>query len=542
MKTTILFLILLLALSALAGWTRTYGGSSYDYGESVAQTSDGGYIVAGYTYSFGAGGYDVYLVKTDAVGDTIWTRTYGGFDVDFGYSVAQTSDGGYIVAGETYSFGAGGSDVYIVKTDAVGDTLWTRTYGGSDYDYGRSVAQTSDGGYIVAGYTGSFGAGSRDVYLVKTDAVGDTIWTRTYGGSDNDYGNSVAQTSDGGYIVAGGTESFGAGSYDIYLVKTDGLGDTIWTRTYGGSDDDYGLSVAQTSDGGYIVAGVYDYNFGTGTGDVYLVKTDGLGDTLWTRTYGGSSDDRGYSVAQTSDGGYIVAGVYDYDFGTGTGDVYLVKTDAVGDTLWTRTYGGRDFDWGNSVAQTSDGGYIVAGFTHSFGAGGLDIYLVKTDAVGDTIWTRTYGGSRADWGYSVAQTSDGGYIVAGYTESFGAGGYDVYLVKTDSLGYTGIEENSPSAKPEAFAISAHPNPFNSAVTITAPAGAEIEVFDINGRRVEPVTELVEMPGGADLPSTSSGSGSCTVVWQPHASLGSGVYLVRATVGEQSTSKRVVYLK
>ena len=284
MKTTILILALFTTTICLAdGWERTYGGGDWDIGFSVAQTSDGGYVVAGRTESFGAGLTDVYLVKTDAVGDTIWTRIYGGSgsDDNEGSSVAQTSDGGYIISGMTYSFGVGG-DVYLVKTDAMGDTIWTRTYGGSDYDGGFSVAQTSDGGYIIAGYTRSFGAGEEDVYLVKTDSLGDTIWTRTYGGSDDDHGYSVAQTSDGGYIVAGYTESFGAGSWDVYLVKTDGLGDTIWTRTYGGSDWDEGYSVAQTSDGGYIVAGVYDYDWEAETGDVYLVKTDAVGDTIWT--------------------------------------------------------------------------------------------------------------------------------------------------------------------------------------------------------------------------------------------------------------------
>jgi len=489
-----------------------------------------------------------------------WERTYGGSDDDKGWSVAQTSDGGYIVAGYTSSFGEGEEDVYLVKTSAIGETLWTRTYGGSYFYLGYSVAQTSDGGYIVAGYTESFGAGGLDVYLVKTDAVGDIIWTRTYGGSGYDVGYSVAQTSDGGYIVAGETESFGAGGYDVYLVKTDSVGDTIWTRTYGGSDDDEGYSVAQTSDGGYIVAG-RTYSFGVGSWDVYFVKTDAVGDTIWTRTYGGSSADYGYSVTQTSDGGYIVAG-FTYSFGAGGADVYLVMTGAVGDTIWTRTYGGSYWDYGRSVAQTSDGGYIVAGVTWSFGVDSADVYLVKTDAVGDTIWTRAYGGSGYDWGYSVAQTSDGGYIVAGYTRSFGAGSYDVYLVKTDSLGYTGIEENSPSAKPEAFTLSAHPNPFNSAVTINVnfspcqggdvrrTEGVNIEIFDLNGRRLEtlrPSATSGTGPSGLEKGGTNStplhkGGQGGSYVWQPSPSIGSGVYLVRATVGDESTSKRIVYLK
>jgi hypothetical protein len=193
-----------------------------DEGHSVQQTSDGGYIVAGYTGSFGAGYYDVYLIKTNASGDTLWTRTYGGMSYDYSYSVQQTSDGGYIVAGRTESFGNGLSDVYLIKTNVSGDTLWTRTYGGASWDYGYSVQQASDGGYIVAGWTLSFG-NTRQVYLIKTNASGDTLWTRTYGGASYDYGYSVQQSSDEGYIVAGWTESFGNG-WQVYLIKTDSLG------------------------------------------------------------------------------------------------------------------------------------------------------------------------------------------------------------------------------------------------------------------------------------------------------------------------------
>jgi len=292
-----------------------------------------------------------------------------------------------------------------------GDTLWTRTYGGSHEDWGYSVQQTSDGGYVIAGSTHSFGAGSADVYLVKTDSSGDTLWTRTYGGSVWDIGYSVQQTSDGGYIIAGRTDSFGAGYSDVYLVKTDSSGDTLWTRTYGGRDWDQARSVHQTSDGGYIIAASHP-------GGLWLLKTDFSGDTLWTRTYEGG----GYSVQQTTDGGYIIAG------GT-SDDVWLLKTDSSGDSLWTRAYGGRGSDVASSVQQTSDGGYIIAGHTWSFGTGEYDVYLVRTDSSGDTLWTRTYGGRDWDQARSVQQTSDGGYIIAGETRSFGAGGDDVYLLR-----------------------------------------------------------------------------------------------------------------
>jgi uncharacterized delta-60 repeat protein len=380
--------------------------------------------------------------------ETLWTRTYGGIEAERCWSVRQTSDGGYIVAGFTESFGAGDKDFYLVKTNSQSEPLWTRTYGGGYWDNAYSVQQTADGGYIVAGYTNSFGAGSWDFYLVKTNSLGDPLWTRTYGGSHFDEASSVQQTADGGYIVAGVTYSFGAGTpgyTNMYLVKTDSLGDTLWTRTYGGSHYDWANSVQQTADGGYIVAG-YTWSFCADSGDFYLVKTNSLGDTLWTRTYGGSGGDYAYSVQQTADGGYIVAGTTE-SFGAGGWDFYLVKTNSLGDALWTRTYGGSSHDEASSVQQTADGGYIVAGFTYSFGAGGWDFYLVKTNSLGDTLWTRTYGGSDLDMAYSVQQTADGGYIVAGGTWSFGAGVSDFYLIKTwpepGPLGYVTLISPGP---------------------------------------------------------------------------------------------------
>ncbi len=290
---------------------------------------------------------------------TSWERTYGGSGYHRGYSVAQTTDGGYIVAGGTSS-GAGDWDVYVLKLNSLGDTVWTRTYGGSDSDEAYSVAQTSDGGCIVAGHKGD------DVSLIKINSSGDMTWSRTYGGI---CGYSVAQTSDGGYIVAGNTSSFDSVYCEIYLIKTNSLGNTIWTRTYGGNGSKKGYSVAQTSDGGYIVAGRQEW-------DVYLIKTNSSGDTIWTRTYGGSC---GESVAQTSDGGYIVAG---YKYGADLNDVFLLKTDSAGDTIWTRTYGGSDNDMGNSVAQTSDGGYIVVGTKGSY-PNSEEVYLIKTDSNGN---------------------------------------------------------------------------------------------------------------------------------------------------------------
>ena len=205
-------------------FARTYGGTSYEHAYSVQQTSDGGYIVAGFTNSFGAGGWDAFLIKTDAYGNVQWTKTYGGWNQDEARSVQQTSDGGYIVAGYTHSFGAGANDFFLIKTDAFGNVQWAKTYWGTSNDYAYSVQQTSDGGYIVAGITYSFGAGGVDVFLIKTYANGNLQWAKTYGGTGYAYAYSFQHTSDGGYILAGYTNSFGAGSWDIFLIKTDANG------------------------------------------------------------------------------------------------------------------------------------------------------------------------------------------------------------------------------------------------------------------------------------------------------------------------------
>jgi hypothetical protein len=403
-----------------------------------------------------------------------WWRTFGDSLADYGYEVRLTSDSGYVIGGLTASFGAGITDVYLVKTNATGEEVWAGTWGDTMEDGGNSVRQTADSGYIIAGYTGSFGAGGHDVYLIRTNAAGDTAWTRTYGGTRGDAGNSVATTGDGGCIVTGYTWSFGAGNADVYLVKTDAAGDTAWTRAYGGTSGDEGYSVQQTADGGYIVVGVTN-SFGAGNADVYLLKTNAAGDTAWTRTYGGTSGDGGYSVQQTADSGYIIAG-YTSSFGAGNHDVYLIKTDAAGDTVWTRTYGGNLRDWGNSVQQTAGGGYMITGATRSSGAGAQDVWLLKTDAAGDTAWTRTYGGTGNDEGNSVQPAADGGWVIAGSTTSFGAGGADVYLIKADTNGYVGVAEES--FKPQARSRRLEPT-----VVPSLPQGAV--AFDAMGRRALP---------------------------------------------------------
>jgi len=383
-----LFMFLWVLPVAAAQWANTYGGSSDDYAYSIQQTSDGGYIVAGYTNSFGAGGTDAWVLKLDANGNVQWQKTYGGSSDDYAYSIQQTSDGGYIVAGYTESFGAGYADVWVLKLDANGNVQWQKTYGGSGWDEAYSIQRTLDGGYIVAGWTDSFGAGGTDAWVLKLDANGNVQWQKTYGGTYDDYANSIQQTSDGGYIVAGRTYSFGAGGTDVWVLKLDSSGNVQWQKTYGGTYDDYANSIQQTSDGGYIVAGVTK-SFRAGNADVWVLKLDASGNVQWQKIYGYepgdfipySRNDSANSIQQTSDGGYIVASYGNFGLDR-TVRSKVLKLDANGNVQWHKTYGGYNYDSANSIQQTSDGGYIVAGVTKSFGAGNADVWVLKLDSNG----------------------------------------------------------------------------------------------------------------------------------------------------------------
>ena len=357
-------------------WNRTFGGSGVDEGHSVAQTSDDGYIITGYT-----GNSDAWLIKTDSNGNEEWNKRIGGSYWDYGHSVAQTSDGGYIITGFTMSYGHGATrgDLWLIKTDSNGNEEWNKRFGGTDgRDCGHSVAQTSDGGYIITGYTESYGAGWADVWLIKTDSKGNEEWNKTFGRLGGDSGHSVAPTSDGGYIITGYTGSYGAGGTDAWLIKTDANGNEQWNRTFGREGDEMALSIQQTSDGGYILTGLTN-SYGAGEQDVLLIKTDANGKEQWDKTFGGAKVDQGYSVAQTSDGGYIIAGMT-LSYGVGdNGGLLLIKTDSKGNEIWNKIFDGiwLDSSGGPSVAQTSDGGYITVGSGGSYEH--RDVYLIKLE-------------------------------------------------------------------------------------------------------------------------------------------------------------------
>jgi len=459
--------------------------------------------------------------------DTVWTRTYGGAGWDYGWCVQQTSDNGYIITGMTDPL-ISDYDIYLIKTDEDGDTLWTRTYDKSTWDEGWVVRQTADNGYVITGQTGLYGTMNRDLYIIKTDEYGDTLWTRTYGGTGWDEGRAMQQTSDGGYIIAGQSDSYG--DFDVYVIKTDENGDSLWTRIYGGAGWDEGRGVCQTPDSGFVIAG-WTSSFGPAA--VWLLKTDANGDTLWTRTYSGEEWSDGRSVQLTTDGGYIIAGTY-ASYASGA-DVFLIKTDVNGDTLWTGIYGGSWDEYGNYVQQTNDGGFIVAGYAMSPGPTGFDVYIVRTDASGNEVWSLTYGGQESDFGYWVEQTLDNGYIVAGQTGSFGAGNDDAWLLKIAPE--PGIEENAggviQSALSEVF-----PNPFRVETQIRCqllrPGVVTVAIYDVSGQRIKTLVNERRDPG------------YFTVTWdgqdQDDRRVNSGVYFCRVAIGEYTQAEKLLLMR
>ncbi len=422
--------------------------------------------------------------------DTLWTKTFGGTNIDVGYSVKETSDRSLIMAGYTRSFGSqSGRRVWLVKTTRNGELLWMNTFGGNNDDEGYSVVQANDGGFAVAGYTSSFGAGGKDVYLVRTDSLGNQLWTRTFGGTQDDEGYSLLQTADGGFLIAGVSSSFTSGSRDVWLVRTNASGETLWSRNLGGFGSDGAWSVKQTSDGGYIVAG-WTFSYGPGAvGNAWLVKTDSSGNMQWQKPFGGTGVDRAYDVCLTSDGGYAAAG-YTSSSGAGLDDLFLIRTDSAGNELWTRTIGGSGRDYGQSIAQsTSDGGFFIAGYTLSIGAGSEDAWFVKTDLNGNMLWNKTLGGSASDAANSVEVTSDGGAVLAGYTLSYGAGVHDLRLIKFAPAGTNaGTFGSHHIGSTRSFELRQNfPNPFNPSTTITVDiqntTEVELVIYDMLGRKV-----------------------------------------------------------
>ena len=379
LQTLLFFLLIsqiIFAQTPDTTWTKIFATSGDDYGEYVEQTSDGGFIIVGTTdYS---GGDDVFLIKTNSAGDTLWTRTYGTYHYDYATCVHQTNDGGYIIFGETDSYDPNFWEGLIIKTDSNGDTIWTKHLGDFAYYFFQSGVELNGFGYVAVGFTKTGAAEPEDIWLVKTDNNGDTVWTKTFGGSERDVPNSIYRTTDGGFIISASTESPSAGEFDVLLIKTDSDGNLSWSKTYGGIKRDVASDVKQTDDGGYIIAGhTESYGHVNNYNDAWLIRTDSDGDTLWTKTWGSDEHDGAMSVVQTNDGGFVWTGYR--KISTFVQDLWVVKTDADGNTQASKTYGGTFNNIGRCINSKSDGSLIITGNYYNEITNTRDIWLLNFD-------------------------------------------------------------------------------------------------------------------------------------------------------------------
>jgi hypothetical protein len=413
----ILFTSLASAQAPSIEWQKSFGGSSGEQAECVKQTSDGGYVVAGYTRSNDGdvignnGEFDYWIIKISASSDVEWKKTYGGTNSEYARSIYQTTDGGYIIAGISdsndgdVSGGHGGNDYWILKLSTLGDIEWQKSFGGSNNDVANIVKQTTDGGYIIGGFTNSIDQdvignhGGNDYWIIKLSSNGNVEWKKTFGGTNDEFVLNMAQSADGGYVIAGYTLSNNGdvtgnhGGFDCWIVKINAIGVLEWQKAIGGTLQDYAFDIQQTLDDGYIIGGYSNSNDGdiavnAGNIDCLIIKLSNLGNIEWQKTFGGTSVDTGESIQQTSDGGFIVGGRTSSSNGNITGnqgssDYWILKLTIVGTLQWQKTLGGTSFDHGRSICQTNDNGYIVCGLTNSsngdvtFNQGLSDFWIVK---------------------------------------------------------------------------------------------------------------------------------------------------------------------
>ncbi|MEW5922852.1 MAG: DJ-1/PfpI family protein [Candidatus Zixiibacteriota bacterium] len=362
-------------------WGQTFGGFAADGAQAFCETENGGFLIVGYTFSHGTGDADILVVKTDAEGKKVWTKTYGGAGTEYGYGCLPVEDG-YIITGYTTSYGSGSKDVYLIKADTKGNEVWSKTFGGASWDVGAAVAKTDDGGLIVCGFTQSSGNGEEDVYLIRTDAKGNEIWSKTFGEERSEMGNSVYASGDGGFIIGATTGTTKGGNSDFYLIKTDADGNAQWSKKYAtngsyGHGFDWCSSMCPTKDGGYIMAGYSDCE---DIMNAHAIRVDSQGNEIWSKSFGNSKFyDYAYSVRNSRDGGYIVGGttksvdstkIYNNDF-------YLVKLDAVGNIARQQVIGGAGLEWGAQVRETENGDIIIVGQTNDRNSESFDVCMIK---------------------------------------------------------------------------------------------------------------------------------------------------------------------
>jgi len=483
-----------------------------------------------------------------------WQKSLGGTSTDAAYYIQQTNDGGYIVAGFSLTNNNGdvtgnhgGGDIWVVKLNELGNIQWQKSLGGSSTEVPRSIQQTSDGGYILAGktfsedgdVTGNHGNG--DYWVVKLNELGTIEWQKALGGSNVDDAKSVQQTNDGGYIVAGfsasidGEVSGNHGNDDAWIIKLSVTGVIEWQRSFGGSGSDRAYCISQTIDGGYIIAGETDSMEGDlfdnhGSGDFWVLKLNSFGEIQWQKALGGIGIDQALCISQASDGGYVVIGT------TGSGnsgnvsgthggfDIWVVKLNPIGAIQWQKAFGGSAQDYGNSIEQTGDGGYALVGTTQSndgdvLNNDGLqDYWVLKLNHLGEIQRQKTLGGTNIEWAYCLQKTNDGGFIIAGRSDSNDGdvtgnhGGDDFWVVKLRD--YT-LSTQSPQAP-----LSIFPNPAHTSITLQIPAAEStlhVSINDLLGRTLSQRTltnggqiDIAALPTGLYLLSATTEAGQVYV--------------------------------
>jgi hypothetical protein len=479
-------------------WKRTYGGTFNDAAaNAITPTSDGNFIIAGYT------NYLSYLLKINPNGDTLWTKTYDDTNGKAN-AIIPTSDGDFIVAGTTGSLGYN-SKVFLLKIKPNGDKLWTRTYGGTSDCCAQTITITSDGNFIISGSTFLHDEVREDLYLLKVKPNGDILWTKTYGGTNGGLAQKIMPTSDGNFIIAGYTYNS-----QIYLLKINPNGDTLWTKTYGEFGGRFAQTITTTSDGNFIVAGIESPS-GSEVWNVYLLKIKPNGDTLWTKTYKETENYEVYAIESTSDGNFIVGGAIT-SYGAGTGVVYLMKIKPNGDTLWTKTYAGIGYQVAYAITPTLDGNFIAAGVTSDNKWGAWeDVYLLsiiddrytKKDSL-FTFKIPVSGDSRSNV-YFPLKAPSGMTVSLGGTISWTPKTDSVYMDhveflvaddygKKDTLTFNIFVNSSyhPTAiKPMSHSIAKNNQTFRisqasaSQIKFSLPTDASnIDIYDINGRCVQ----------------------------------------------------------
>ncbi|MCU0414200.1 MAG: T9SS type A sorting domain-containing protein, partial [Ignavibacteriaceae bacterium] len=391
---------------------------------------------------------NAHLVSYGTITTNIFEKTFGGIEPERGIQIDLTDDGGYMIVGSTESF-TSGEIMFVLKLDSAGTLQWNKVY--DAYGYGKltGVKQTSDGGYYIAGFIEG-GFGFLDQFIMKTDMIGNVLWAKNFGGIEADEFRKLSITAGGGLVVAGSNASFGVGAKDAQAIKINTNGDVEWAKTYGTLYEDFNSSCIIASDGNYVLSGAVDITGSYGIRPT-LIKLDTLGNIIWAKYYSGYIEDWARDVIETSDGGFLITGdTRSFGLG-GSQDVYLIKTNSGGNVEWAKSYGGIGSDVGYGVVLSNDGKYLVAGYTNSFGFGGYDGLLMKVDTTGSIEWFRTYGGYTSDYIYDLIVGSDNGFALTGRRSSNTLGGDDVWLVKTDANGFSNCAFGDYN--PNVFTIS-----------------------------------------------------------------------------------------